>query len=229
MSEEIDLGEDTVRILIRRDFQKEIKHAEKMFGFFLKIYRFLSRHSGDILTEHDYVKWSTLLLFMRNFRILRCAYRSMLNGYYDVSFAELRMAFENHLLMFFLSLREEEAKKWWYGKRFTPRFLKREVREKLSYDEVYKSLSNFIHTDFKITRFFIKERGKALEVWVTEYDSKHFYGALQGLFSFGLATLMLIIKVFRDSLKEETFENDIKDFNSLTKRILKDARKKAKS
>lgn len=150
----------------------------------------------------------------------------MLNGYYDVSVAMLRMAFENHLLMFFFLDREEEARKWWSGKRFTPKFLKEEVRKSLSYDKIYGDLSELIHTDFKVTRFFSEPKGKGMAVWITNYDPAHFCATLHCLLTFGVATLMITSKAFREEFKKKHLVREISEFVSLNKLILKSAKKK---
>ena len=227
LSEAIRDGENAVDALTREDFEEEIQHIEKMFGLFFRIFKFFAKNSGEILTEHDYTKWSIVLLFLRNLRVLRCVHRSMLNGYYDVSVAMLRMAFENHLLMYFFLNREDEARKWWSGKRFTPKFLKKEVRESLSYDKVYRSLSELIHTNFKVTRFFSEPRGEDLAVWITNYDSARFYQTLHGLLTFGAATLMVTPMAFRDEFKIKHLVKEISEFVSLNKLILKSAQKKS--
>ena len=70
----------------------------------------------------------------------------MEHGYYDVGNALLRVAFETHLLLFFLSEKEDEAKGWFEGKeseRFRPYKLRRQVS--VSYDAVYRDTSEFIH------------------------------------------------------------------------------------
>lgn len=227
LSEAIKDGESAVDALTQKDFEEEIQHTEKMFDLFYRTFKFIVKHQDDILTEHDYVKWSILLLFVRNLRILRCAYRSMLNGYYDVSIAMQRMAFENHLLMYFFLLREKEAKKWWLGKRFSPRFLKKEVRDSLPYDEVYGILSESVHANFKMISFFSKEKGKDLEIWITKYDSTHFYRTLHGFLLFGVATLMIMIPTaFKEKFREEPLVKDIQEFVSLTKHLLKDTSKR---
>jgi len=90
--------EDLVEALIRKDFEKEINHMEKMFDLFLRTYDFICRHEKDFFTREDYAKHSIFLLFVRNFRILRSAFHSMIKGYYEVSSATQRLAFENHML-----------------------------------------------------------------------------------------------------------------------------------
>lgn len=228
----IETREKFVDALIHMNFEKEIRHIEKMFELFMRSFKFISTHEKELLTKQDYAKWSILLLFIRNLRILRCAYHAMLKGYYDVSIGIQRMAFENHLLMFFFMHKEEEAKKWWFGKRFKPKFLKEEVKERLSYDAVYGKLSKFVHANFETTRFFwepVGKQGKQTSVWITDYIPKDFYHALHGLLLFGVSSLLIIIPtIFRDKFKDEPLIKEIRDFNAIDKVILKEALEKVR-
>lgn len=226
----IENEEELVETLIRKDFEKEILHTEKMFELFMKSYSFICTHEQELLTKEDYAKWSVFVLFIRNFRILRSAYHSMFKGYYEVSIAVQRMAFENHLLMFYFMHREDEARKWWFGKRFKPRFLKKEVQERLSYKEVYGSLSEFVHANFKTTRFFWKPKGKETTIWTTDYVQEDFFRALHGILTFGVATLLITIPtIFNGKFKEEPLLKNIMDFADLNKLVLKDAWKRVRS
>jgi len=227
LSKKIEKGENKVAVLTQKDFQREIKHVGKMFDYFFKIFKFLTEHSGDFFTEHDYMKWSIMLLFLRNFRIFRCAYRAMLNGYYEVAIAMLRMAFENHLLMFFLLTREKEAENWWHGKKFAPRFLKSEVRKDWSYDTVYRNLSVLIHANFEVTKFFSNPKDRDLAVWITNYNPKRFVESLHPLLYFGVGTLMIMPMAFKDKLIfAYALTKEVQKLSSSTKRLLRNARKK---
>lgn len=223
----IENEENLVGSLIRKDFEREVDHIEKMFELFMKSYSFICKHEDDLLSKEDYAKWSIFFLFIRNLRILRSAYHSMLNGYYEVSVAIQRMAFENHLLMYFFMLKPEEAKEWWSGKKYGVRRLKREARKSLSYDEVYGSLSDFVHANLEATRFFWKPKGEETTIWTTDYVPKDFYRALHGLLLFGVATLLIIIPtIFAGKFKDEPILKDIREFNAINKQILKEALEK---
>ena len=218
----IENEESLVESLIQKNFGVEEDHVKNMFKLFMESYRFICTHEDDLLSKEDYAKWSIFFLFIRNFRILRSAYHSMLKGYYEVSLAIQRMAFENHLLMYFFMRRPEEAEKWWSGHRFGLRKLKREARKNLSYDEVYGNLSELVHANLKATRFFWKPKGEETTIWTTDYIPEDFYWALQGLLLFGVATLLIIIPtIFTDKFKDETLLKNIHEFNSLNKIILK--------
>lgn len=220
----IENEEKLVESLIRKDFRREIDHIGKMFELFMRSYTFICTHEDDLLSKEDYAKWSIFFLFIRNLRILRGAYHSMLNGYYEVSLAIQRIAFENHLLMYFFMHKPEEAKHWWSGKRYGLRKLKREARKSLSYDEVYGSLSEFVHANLEATRFFWKPKGEETAIWTTDCVPKDFYRVLHGLLLFGVATLLIIIPtIFAGKFKDEPLLKDIREFNSLNKQILKEA------
>lgn len=223
----IENEENLVKSLIQKNFKKEVDHVEKMFGLFIESYNFICAHEDDLLSKEDYAKWSIFLLFIRNLRILRSAHHSMMKGYSEVSIAIQRMAFENHLLMYFFLHKPEEAKEWWSGKKFGVRRLKKEARKSVSYDEVYSGLSEFVHANFGSTRFFWKPRGKETTIWTTDYVPESFYWALFGLSLFGVATLLIIIPaIFKNKFKDESLLRDIHKFNSLNKQILIDGLKK---
>lgn len=89
----------------------------------------------------------------RIFGIVRCAFNPCLEGYYDVSMALLRIAFENHLLLVYLSENEDEAKLWFEGKRFAPTFLRKHVDWR---DSLYRMMSEFVHSSFRSTLVFTR-------------------------------------------------------------------------
>ena len=226
----IENEENLVESLIRRDFGGEIRHLENMFELFMKSYNFICAHEDELLAQHDYANWSVFLLFIKNLRILRSAYNSMLKGYYEVSIAIQRMAFENHLLMYFFMHRPKEAEEWWSGKRYGLKRLKREARKRLSYDEVYGELSQFVHANFETTRFFWKPKGKETTIWTTDYVPEDFCRALLGLSTFGIATLMIIVPtIFGHKFREEPLLRDIEELNASSKQILREAFEKLKT
>ena len=225
----IENEENLVGSLIQRDFGKEINHLKKMFELFIKSYNFICTHEDDLLSKEDYAKWSIFLLFIRNLRILRSAHHSMLNGYYEVSIAIQRIAFENHLLMYFFMHRPEEAKEWWLGKKYGLRRLKKEARKTLSYDEVYGELSQFVHANVETTRFFWKPKDEETTIWTTDFVPIDFHRALIGLSTFGMATLSIIIPtIFGTNFQEEPLLKEIQELNTLSKQTLKDAFEKLK-
>jgi len=225
----IESEENLVDALIRKDFGNEVDHMEKMFELFLESYNFICTHEEELLTQEDYAKWSVFFLFIRNLRILRRAFHSILKGYYEVSIAIQRMAFENHLLMYFFMHRPEEAKEWWSGKRYGLRKIRRETRKRLSYDEVYGELSQFVHASIETTKYFWKPKDKETTIWTTEYVPIDFYRALVGLSTFGMATLLIIIPtIFGNKFAEVPLLREIRELNASIKQILKDALAKLK-
>jgi len=220
----IENEENLVSSLIQKDFGTEINHLEKMFELFMKSYDFICTHEDDLLSKEDYAKWSIFLLFIRNLRCLRSAYHSMLKGYYEVSIAIQRIAFENHLLMYFFMHRPEEAKEWWFGKRYGLRRLKKEARKSVSYDKLYGELSQFVHANIETTRFFWKPKDEETTIWTTDYVPEDFLRALIGLTIFGNATLLMIIPtIFGNKFKDEPLLKDILELNALCEQILEDS------
>ena len=222
MSNKLEEAELIVSALTRRDFKKEIGHFDEMFELFLETFHFLSKNAP--LNEEEYIEWSGFLLFIRIFRVIRSAYKCMMYGYYDVAMALLRMAFENHLLMFYLSDRKDEAKQWFQGKRFTPRFLKKEVK-KPRYDEPYSMWSDFVHTDFKTIHWFLKEQGKGSIVSVAEQDPLQFCIVTHGLLAVGKATLALIVYPFKQVFDRQPLKKRLLNFYK-NERIMKQVSKK---
>ena len=92
-------------------------HIEKGFGILSEIMHMIAKKEA---VEESYKRGAVVILSYRILRILRSAYWCMVHGYYDVAMALLRLAFETHLLLYFLSKREKEAKQWFEGKEFRP-------------------------------------------------------------------------------------------------------------
>jgi hypothetical protein len=229
MKKTLTKAENATESVIRKNFDKEIAHSERMFELFLKSYRFITAHQDMLLSKDDYLRWSTFLLFIRNLRILRSAFHSMLNGYYEISMAIQRMGFENHLMMYFFMRKPEEAKNWWSGRRFGLRRIKREARKTLSYDQVHANLSEFIHTNFSTTTFFCEFKGEGASVAVTDYSQKHFCLALQGLLVFGVATLLIIVPtMFYPDFKDDELVKEIETFDTSSKRIINELQIRSK-
>ena len=108
----------------KKEFKKELCFVKETSEVFLKTFEALSNQN---VQEFTFSKDATYRVSYRIFRILRCAFNASLEGYYDVSMALLRIAYENHLLMNYLSKNEKEAELWFRGKRFSPSFLKKNV------------------------------------------------------------------------------------------------------
>lgn len=133
---------------------------------------------------------------------MRCAISSSLEGYYDVTTALLRIAYENHLLMHYLSENEDEAKLWFEGKRFAPKF----VRENVSYssNSLYQEMSECIHSSFKSTILFTKvEKGKT-KAMLGEYDKKRFEKVIRlTLMTMATTSIWLSLKFAQELTQNE--------------------------
>jgi hypothetical protein len=224
MSELVD-AEKAAEELTYTFFEDELNHLEKMFRI---LYRTYSLISDSSLTKDDYKKWSIYLLYLRNYRIFRCVYEPLLHGYYDVAHALMRMACENCILISYLSDREEEAKKWLHGKRFTPKFLRPKIREKISFDKIYRQLSYFIHTDSAVMRYLFEKKGTGLHISITDFNPLHFYEILEGYLIFGQMTLEIVQTTFLEDL-EDAFHEELRDLFIAGNDILKDFMKKVES
>lgn len=221
--------EDLVEALIRKNFEKEIDHMEKMFDLFLRTYDFICRNEQDFFSKEDYAKHSIFLLFVRKFRILRSAYHSMLKGYYEMSSAIQRMAFENHMLMTYFVHRPEEAKKWFSGEKIGLRRLKREYRKHYSLEKTYGRYSNLVHANFETTHFFLKPKVGEVTIWTTDYVPADFYLALLGLSAFGIGTMLTILRTLFDKKHaKEPLLKEIGEFMANDKIILDEAFEKMK-
>ncbi|MGD0979557.1 MAG: hypothetical protein ABR962_10520 [Candidatus Bathyarchaeia archaeon] len=170
------LGEDEEKTRKKsvKDFGTELGFIEANSELFLKTFNILSK---DYYKRLSYSEGASYRISYRIFRIMRCAVSNSLEGYYDVTMALLRIAYENHLLMHYLSENEDEAKLWFKGKRFAPKF----VREKVSYssNSLYQKMSECIHSSFKSTILFTKVERDKLKAVLGEYDKKRFEQVIQ--------------------------------------------------
>ena len=112
----------------------------------------------------------------RIFRTVRCSLKAALEGYYDVSLAMLRIAYENHLLMKYLSEHEIEAELWFKGKRFRPKFLRANVS--YSSNSLYQEMSEFIHCSFKSSLSFTVFNGEQTKSILGKYNKDQFERSL---------------------------------------------------
>lgn len=156
----------------RKERKEEINFLENLLNVSLKTFEVLHELVG---ADHEFTR-SQNACFRISYRIFgftRCALNSLLEGYYDVSTALLRIAYENHLLLHYLSENEEEAILWFKGKTFDPSFLRKKYHSKSSHS-LYRWMSESIHSSFKSTLSFtmlIKDEEKAM---LGEYDPKQF-------------------------------------------------------
>ena len=154
----------------KKEFKKELSFVEHLLNVFLKTFKVLhvKVHEGREFTDSED---ACFRISYRIFRIVYWAFNSSLEGYYDVSMALLRIAFENHLLLVYLSKNEKEAKLWFEGKRFAPAFLRKHVKWR---DSLYRDMSEFIHSSFKSTFAFTKTEKEEQFGTLGEYDTEQF-------------------------------------------------------
>ncbi len=146
---------------------------KKTSDVFLRTFEVLSNEN---VQEFTFSKDATYRISYRIFRILRCAFNVSLEGYYDVSMALLRIAYENHLLINYLSKNEREAKLWFEGKKFKPTFLRKNVS--YASDSLYQEMCEFVHSSFKGTLAFTEiEKGRT-KATIGEYSKEKFRNVL---------------------------------------------------
>ena len=159
----------------KEEFKKELSFVEHLLNVFLKTFKVLhvKVHEGREFTDSED---ACFRISYRIFRIVRWAFNSSLEGYYDVSMALVRIAFENYLLLVYLSESdEEEAKLWFKGKKFAPTFLRNHVDYR---DSIYRDLSEYVHSSFRSTFAFTKTEKEEQFGTLGEYDREQFKNVL---------------------------------------------------
>ena len=179
----------------RREFKKEMSFLEETSDLFLKTFDVLSNEVTQEFTESEDACYR---ISFRIYRILHCATSCSLKGYYDVSMALLRIAYENHLLMNYLSKNKEEAKLWFKGKRFAPSYL----RQNVSYasDSLYQEMSEFIHSSFKSTFFFTELEMGRTKATLGEFSRDKFKNVLPLMLMTMATTIILLSLTFAQEL-----------------------------
>lgn len=179
----------------KREFKKELSFLKETSELFLKTFEVLSNEN---VQEFTYSKDASYRISFRIFRMLHCSIRCSLEGYHDVSMALLRPAYENHLLMNYLSKNEKEAKFWFRGKRFAPRFL----RQNVSYasDSLYQEMSEFIHSSFKSTLSFTISEMSRTKATLGEYSREQFKNVLSLMLMSMATTIILLSLTFAQEL-----------------------------
>lgn len=157
----------------KREFEKELCFVKETSEVFLRTFEALSNQN---VQEFTFSKDATYRISYRIFRILRCALNASLEGYYDIAIALLRIAYENHLLMNYLSKNETEAELWFRGKRFSPAFLRKNVS--YASDSLYQEMSEFIHSSFKSTFAFTEMEKGRTKATIGAYDKRKFRNVL---------------------------------------------------
>lgn len=178
----------------KREFRGELSFLRKTSELFLRTFNVLS----DIDYHFTYSKEASFRISYRIFRILRCAFKVSLEGYYDTSMALLRVAYENHLLVNYLSKNEREAELWFKGKTFKPTFLK----ENVSYasDSLYRKMCEFIHSSFKSTLAFTITEDSRTKATLGEYDKEQFRTVLLLLLMTMTTTIIWLSLTFAEEL-----------------------------
>jgi hypothetical protein len=186
-----------------KDFDTELRFMEANSELFLETFKILSKKRYERFT---YSEDATYRISYRIFRVMRFAVNSSLEGYYDVATALIRIAYENHLLMHYLSENEDEAKLWFKGKRFAPTF----VRKRVSYsnNSLYGEMSECIHSSFKSTYLFTTvERGKT-KATIGEYDKARFKQViLLALMVMATTAIWLSLKFAQELIQNEEWHN----------------------
>lgn len=193
----------------RKEFKKELDYLKEASEVFLKTFEVLSDDDVQSFTNS---KDASYRLSYRIFRILHCTLNPSLRGYYDVSMVLLRIAYENHLLMKYLSEKEEEARLWFKGKRFSPSFLRRNVS--YSSNTMYQDMSEFIHSSFKSTFAFTEIEDERIRAVLGEYNRN----LLKKVLLLMLITLETTIILLSLTFATELMKN--KEWHSLFKKII---------
>jgi hypothetical protein len=181
----------------KEDFIEKLVLVESISELFLYTCNVMDNKVKSLSWSKD----AAYRISFKIFRILRCSLKAALESYYDVSMALLRIAYENHLLMKYLSENEKDAELWFKGKRFSPKFL----RENVSYSShsIYQKLSEFIHCSFKSSMSFtVVEEGQAKAI-IGEYDKEQCDTALLFILM-TLETTMIWLSI---TLAQELMDN----------------------
>jgi len=191
----------------KKEFKKELNFVGETSEVFLRTIEVLSNEN---VQDFTYSKDATYRIAHRIFRILRCALNSTLEGYYDVSMALLRIAYENHLLLNYLSKNKREAKLWFEGKTYKPTFLKKNVS--YASDSLYREMCEFIHSSFKSTfAFTITENGRT-KATLGEYDREQFkYVLLLMLMTMTTTIVWLSLTFAQELMKNEEWHSLFKE------------------
>lgn len=190
-----------------RGFKEELSFVKETSEVFLMTFEALSNQNVQDFTDSQD---ATYRVSYRIFRILRCAFNSCLEGYYDVSMALVRIAYENHLLMNYLSKNEREAKLWFRGKRFSPTFLRKNVS--YASNSLYQEMSEFIHSSFESTFAFTeKEKGRT-KATLGEYNKEQFNNVLLLMLMTMITTIIWLSLTFAEELiKNEKWHSIFKE------------------
>lgn len=181
-----------------KDFPEKLSFVESLSELFLQTANEMDSKVQSLSSSQD----AAYRITFRIFRTVRCSLKAALEGYYDVSMALLRIAYENHLLMKHLSEHEKEAELWFNGKRFSPHFLRASVS--YSSNSLYQEMSEFIHCSFKSSLSFTVVEERQTKATLGEYDKDQFGRSLL-LILMTLETTMIWLSL---TLAEKLMENE---------------------
>lgn len=156
--------ESETETMSRKDFPEKLIFLESLSELFLQTANSMDSRVQDLSISQD----AAYRITFRIFRTVRCSLKAALEGYYDVSMALLRIAYENHLLMKYLSEHEKEAELWFRGKKFDARFLRSNVS--YSSNSLYQEMSGFVHCSFKSSLSFTVFKEEQAKAILGEYD-----------------------------------------------------------
>ena len=193
----------------RKEFKRELSFLSEISELFLKTFEVLSDEIENV-QKFSYGKDASYRISYRIFRVFRCALNSSLQGYYDVSMALLRIAYENHLLLNYLSQREKEAKLWFEGKTFNSAFLRKNVS--YASDSLYKKMCEFIHSSFKGTFAFTEIENGMIKATLGEYNKKRLKDVLFLMLMTMTSTIIWLSLTFAQELmKNEEWHSMFKE------------------
>jgi hypothetical protein len=181
-----------------KDFPEKLSFVESLSELLLQTAKEMDGKVQDLSSNQD----AAYRITFRIFRTVRCSLKAALEGYYDVSMALLRIAYENHLLMKYLSEHEKEAELWFKGKRFSPHFLRANVS--YSSNTLYQEMSESIHCSFKSSLSFTVVEERQTKATLGEYDKDQFGRSLL-LILMTLETTMIWLSL---TLSERLIENE---------------------
>lgn len=214
--ERLATKESDIKRETRQELEKMTNHIEDGFDL---LWCVLGTITEKEAVGKSYARYAVYVLSYRLLRILRSAYWCMENGYYDVGNALMRVAFETHLLLYYLSEKENDAKEWFEGKeseKFRPYNLKRKVS--VSYDSVYRTTSEFVHPKIRSCAGWFFGEGEKAEFWATKFDKGRAFGVGIGLTHILGATFLCVLMAFPSAFADE--KNGKLTTGRVTKRIL---------
>lgn len=190
--------ESETETMSKKDFPEKLVFLEALSELFLQTANSMNSKVQDLSNSQD----AAYRITFRIFRTVRCSLKAALEGYYDVSMALLRMAYENHLLMKYLSEHEKEAELWFQGKKFYAPFLRANVR--YSSNALYQEMSGFVHCSFKSSLSFTEFREEQTKAILGEYDKRQLGRSLL-LILMTLETTMIWLSL---TLAEKLMDNE---------------------